>query len=119
MAGWNLALRFALEIAALVGVAAGAWSLTGGVWRWIAAAVAALAAVTAWGVFNVVGDPSRSGRAPVEVSGVQRLTIEAMVLGLGIVGLVIVVPWLGVIVACATVVHYGFSRTRLAWLLRF
>lgn len=35
MAGWNLALRFGLEVVALVGLAVGAWHLTSGGVRWL------------------------------------------------------------------------------------
>ena len=36
IAGWNLGLRFALELTALVGFAVAAWKLTDGAWRWVA-----------------------------------------------------------------------------------
>ncbi len=34
MAGWNLALRFGLELGALVGLGYGAWKLAPGLTRW-------------------------------------------------------------------------------------
>ena len=117
MAGWNLGLRFVLEIAALVGIAAGAWSLGGGALRWFTAPAASLAAATIWGVFNVVGDPSRSGRAPVEVPGGTRLALEFAVLGLGMLGLAVTAPWLAALGSCGIVVHYGFGWPRIAWLV--
>ena len=79
--GWNLALRFALELGALAGIGAGAWALTSGGWRWVAVVIAPLAAATSWGTFNVLDDPSRSGEAPVEVPGWVRLGVELLVFG--------------------------------------
>jgi hypothetical protein len=40
-----------------------------------------LLAATAWGVFNVKGDPSRSGKAPVPVPGIVRLLLELAFFG--------------------------------------
>jgi Protein of unknown function (DUF2568) len=118
MAGWNLALRFALEVMSFVGIAVGAWSLTDGALRWIAVIAAPLAAAVVWGTFNVAGDPSRSGRAPVEVTGPVRLLVELSVLGLGMAGLLFTVPWLGALGVCCVLVHYGAGWPRVAWLLR-
>lgn len=118
MPAWNLALRFVLELAALVGIAVAAWSLTDGAWRWVISALAVAVAATVWGTFNVVGDPSRSGRAPVAVSGVQRLAVEFLVLGLGVVGLLVIAPRFGVASAIAVVIHYGASWPRVSWLVR-
>ena len=69
MPGWNLALRFGLDLAALAGLAAAAWKLGSGPGRWIGVVAVPVAAATVWGVFNVLDDPSRSGAAPVEVNG--------------------------------------------------
>ena len=73
MAAWNLGLRFGLELAALAGFGIAAWRLADGAWRWAAAIGVPLAAAVFWGVFNVPGDPSRSGEAPVVVPGVVPL----------------------------------------------
>ena len=48
MAGWNLALRFGLEVAALAGLATAAWRLTNGIWRWPAVVAVPLIAAIAW-----------------------------------------------------------------------
>jgi hypothetical protein len=118
MPGWNLLLRFLLEIAALVGIALGVWSIATGAWRWVVATAATLLAVTLWGVFNVEGDPSRSGRAPFPVSGRTRLAVELVILGAGGVGLLATVPLMGVLTLCGLVLHYGFGWRRVCWLLR-
>jgi hypothetical protein len=118
MAGWNLALRFGLEIAALVGIAAGAWELADGPLRWVTVVGMPAAAAAVWGVFNVPEDPSRSGEAPVEVPGWGRLLVELAVLGGGAVGFA-VAGWAVVAVGYAilTVVHYLVSWRRIEWLI--
>ncbi len=118
MAGWNLTLRFALELAALAGIAAAAWRTSGGAWRWVAAIGLPLLAMAAWGTFNVPDDPSRSGNAPVEVPGAVRLTIELAVLGAGAAGFLWRGPrWIGAALAALIVVHYVTSIDRAQWLL--
>lgn len=118
MAGWNLALRFALEIVALVALGLAGWKLGSGAMRWILAiAIPALAAV-AWTVFNVPNDPSRSGEAPVEVSGWIRLAVELLVLGGGAVALWYAgQPALALGYAALIVLHYATSIDRIRWLI--
>ncbi len=118
MAAWNLALRFGLEVAALAGLGLAGWTLAVGPLRWIAAVLLPVAAAAAWGVFNVLGDPSRSGNAPVEVPGWLRLTLELAVLGGGAVALVAVGhPALGAGMAALVVLQYATSWARVRWLL--
>ena len=75
----NLALRFILELGALVAMAMWGWHLGGGTEGWFgyifAMALPILAAII-WGIFNVPNDPSRSGAAPIIVPGFVRLLIE-------------------------------------------
>ena len=119
MAGWNLALRFALELAALAGLAAGAWKLGSGSSRWIAAVAVPVTAAVVWGVFNVLDDPSRSGAAPVEVNGVIRLTLELVILGGGAAAVGFAARLeLGLVFAIAIVGHYLASLNRIEWLVR-
>ena len=77
----NLAVRFLLEILALV--AFGAWAKAQflGTPGFILMILIPLLAATIWGVFNVKGDPSRSGKAPVSVPGLVRLLIELVFFG--------------------------------------
>lgn len=118
IAAWSLALRFGLELTALVGLGVGAWGLFGGVLRWVAAAVFMVGAAGVWGTFNVAGDPSRSGAAPVAVSGLGRLAVEASVLGAGAVGLVVGAgPVVGGVFIVLVVFHYVASVGRVKWLL--
>lgn len=118
MAGWNLALRFALEIGALIGLGIAAWQSTSGPARWIAAVAAPLAAAALWGTFNVLDDPSRSGEAPVEVAGWLRLVIELTILGGGAVAIGIVAGRIaGIVFAVLILVHYAASWSRIQWLM--
>lgn len=118
MPGWNLALRFGLELAALAALGLAAWTLTSGPLRWVAAVALPLVAVAAWGVFNVVGDPSRSGAAPIEVSGWVRLSLELLILGGGAAALIASGQrGLGAALALLIVVQYATSLPRVRWLL--
>jgi hypothetical protein len=118
MAGWNLALRFALEMAALIGFGMAAWQSTSGPARWIAAIAVPLAAAALWGTFNVLDDPSRSGEAPVEVAGWLRLVIELTILGGGAVAIGIVAGRIaGIGFAVLILVHYAASWSRIQWLM--
>jgi hypothetical protein len=118
MAGWNLALRFGLEIAALAGIGLAAWHATSGAIRWLAVIVAPLTAAVIWGVFNVLNDPSRSGEAPVEVTGAVRIAIELAILGAGVLAVAYAGhPVLAAGFATLVVVQYATSRSRIEWLL--
>lgn len=72
----NLGLRFALEMTALL--ALGVWgSRQGeGVFSVVMALGVPILAAALWGTFAVPGDPSRSGKAPVPVTGIVRLVYE-------------------------------------------
>lgn len=75
-------------------------------------------AASAWGLFNVPGDRSRSGRAPVQVSGAVRLLVELLVLGGGAVGWFLAGPsWFAWAYTVVLVVHYLLSWDRVGWLL--
>ncbi|MBK5267657.1 MAG: YrdB family protein [Acidimicrobiia bacterium] len=118
MALGNLALRFGLELAALVGLAMGAWASSSGWVRWAAVIVVPVTVAAIWGVFNVVGDPSRSGDAPIEVPGWLRLGIELVVLGGGAGGFYLSErPNFAIGVGALVIVHYGVSVRRVHWLL--
>ncbi|GJM37682.1 MAG: hypothetical protein DHS20C19_10490 [Acidimicrobiales bacterium] len=119
MAGWNLALRFGLELAALAGLGLAAWRLTSGPTRWVAVTLVPIAAAVVWGVFNVIDDPSRSGDAPIEVHGWTRLGIEVVVLVGGAVGVALAGrPNLGLVLVALIAVHYASSISRIEWLTK-
>jgi hypothetical protein len=119
MAGWNLALRFGLELGALTGLAVAAWHFSSGVMRWIAVIAVPIVAAVIWATFNVLDDPSRSGVAPVEVNGWVRLGVELLVLGGGALAIALsgqstVAIGFAVLVA----VHYAASTSRIDWLVQ-
>ena len=77
----KLTLRFLLELAALAAMGVWGWSLSDGWLRFLLALGIPLVAAAAWGTFAVPNDPSRSGNAPIAVSGIVRLGVEAAVFG--------------------------------------
>ena len=115
----NLALRFLLELAALLSMGIWGWRQGEGWLRfgW-AALIPLLAAAVVWAVFAVPGDPSRSGSAPVAVQGLVRLGLEAAVFGFGVwafydSGFTRTSLAFGAVVA----IHYAASYDRVASLL--
>lgn len=118
-AWWNLTLRFLLELAALLGLAMAGWSLPDGFGRWILAIALPLVAAVLWGTFAVLNDPSRSGRAPVQVPGAVRLVLELIMLFGGAAGFYLAGhAAIGIAMAMLIALSYAFSLDRLAWLLR-
>ena len=113
----NLAFRFVLEIAALIALGVGAYSAASGPLAWVLAIVVPLVAAVVWGTFNVPGDASRSGKAPVAVQGWVRLPIELAVFGTAVVLLSIAYPVAAVLLGVAVVIHYLLSIDRIRWLL--
>lgn len=115
----NLALRFLLEIAALVAIGYWGFSQHAGIWRFVVGLGGPLVAAVLWGIFAVPDDPSRSGRAPVPVPGILRLLLELAVIGFGAWALFDAdSPVLALILAGLTVFHYALSYDRVNWLLR-
>jgi hypothetical protein len=115
----NLAIRFLLELAALLAMGFWGWRQGGSTTRYVFAALVPLAAAALWGIFAVPGDPSRSGSALVAVPGALRLGLEAAFFAFAVWGLY----QLGSValartMAAALAVHYAVSYDRLAWLLR-
>ena len=119
-AWWNLTLRFLLELAALSGFGLAGWHFgDSSFWRWPLALFLPVAAAALWGVFAVPGDPSRSGAAPIPVSGGVRLLLELFVFCGGaaaywIAGHNVAALVLAILVA----IHYALSVDRIDWLLR-
>lgn len=114
----NLAFRFVLEITALTAIAVGGYATSSGAWAWILAITLPLVAAVVWGTFNVPGDRSRSGEAPVSVSGGVRLIIELGVFALAVVLLSFVAPFVALLFGIAVAIHYLLSLDRIRWLLR-
>lgn len=118
MAWWNLALRFLLELAAVFAIGAWGWSVSEGWPRYVLMIGLPLVAIALWGTFNVRGDPSRSGNAPVPVPGLVRLLVELIVLGSG--GAAMFMVWSyppALIYTGAVIIHYTAGWKRLVWLV--
>ena len=77
-----------------------------------------IAGTVLWGLFNVPGDPSRSGAAPVPVRGIVRLAGELAFFALGAWALATSgYGGLGIALAIAVAIHYAISYDRIAWLI--
>ena len=122
MGSFNLILRFLLELAALVSLGIWGWQQgkEGAVWFSYALAVGLpIIAAVVWGIFNVPDDPSRSGKSPVVVPGIIRLTIELIFFALATwalydLGLTRLSGIFGVVVF----IHYIVSYKRIFWLIK-
>jgi len=115
----NLAIRFCLEIGVLIAVGMWGWQQTDGWMRWVIAIGLPLVLSVIWGVFNVPGDPSRSGAAPVAVPGVVRLLIEAAFFTFGAWALMSLgYRTFGGVFIIVVIVHYLVSFNRILWLLK-
>jgi len=113
----NLIVRFMLEIIALVAI--GAWAKTqfSGVPGYVMMILIPLIAAVIWGTFNVKGDPSRSGKAPVPVPGLVRLLIELIFFAFATWTLFHFNLTYGWVFGGITLVHYALSYDRIQWLL--
>lgn len=115
----NLAVRFVLEIGALIALGRWGWNAADGFLRYVLAlGIPALAAVL-WGTFAVRNDPSRSGKAPVPVPGLLRLVLEFAFFGAATAALLASGSrQLGWIFGVVVIVHYLLSYDRILWLIR-
>jgi hypothetical protein len=114
----NLIFRFILELCALTAIAIWGWKQSDGLFRFVLSIGIPIILAAIWGVFAVPDDPSRSGSAPVIISGIVRLAIELAIFAFAIwvlqdVGS-IKLSWIfGITVAF----HYFISYDRIIWLI--
>jgi hypothetical protein len=116
--GANDALRFILELWALV--AFGYWGLNQdfGLFNYALMLILPIAAAVLWGVFAVPNDPSRSGGAPVPVPGAVRLLLEFLILGSAFVAMYVEgLLYLSLIFGVLVIIHYVLAHERIRWLL--
>jgi len=115
----NLAVRFLLEVSALISSGVWGWYQSE-LWpRYLLAVAIPLALATIWGVFAVPNDPSRSGKAPVTTSGIPRLLIELAIFVFA-VWMLYDLDYFGwsLTFGLITLIHYALSYDRVQWLLR-
>lgn len=114
----NLALRFILEILALVAIGYWGWTTNSGVLRYLLAFGAPLLAAVLWATFRAAGDAS-GGEPIVPVPGWLRLLLEGAMFVFATWGLyragAVQATWL---FGGVTLFHYLISYDRIAWLLR-
>jgi hypothetical protein len=113
-----LAIRFLLELAALLAMGFWGWKEHQGWFRVFPALAVPLIAAALWITFAVPGDPSRSGSAPIAVPGSLRLALELMVFAFA--------AWalydagsvkLSAILGGSVCLHYLASYDRVRWLV--
>lgn len=115
---FNLIIRFFLEISALI--AAGIWGYqqSENWFRYLWALMIPVLMMTIWVIFNVPGDPSRSGAAPIVIPGFMRLLLEFAFFAFAIWALQKTGnPRLSLSMGIIVFLHYLLSYDRVAWLL--
>lgn len=114
----NLALRFVLEILALIAAGKWGWHQSEGWLRYALAIGIPIVLAVIWGTFAVPDDPSRSGMAPVPTPGMIRFFIEIAIFGFA--------TWViidmgfsrtGLVFGIIILLHYLISYDRIQWLL--
>jgi hypothetical protein len=114
----NLAIRFLLEMSALVSFGMWGWKQGDGWLRYVLAIGIPIILAAIWGTFAVPNDPSRSGSAPILTPGIIRFAIELGFFALATwsiyhMGFIKVSLVFGIIV----VFHYIISYDRIIWLM--
>ena len=115
----KLALRFFLEVSALIAFGLWGFGHFESPLRVLAAILLPVLFALLWGVFAVRDDPSRSGKTIIATPGVIRLILELALFGTAAwMFLDLAYSRLALIFATGTAVHYIFSFDRMDWLLK-
>ena len=114
----NLIFRFILELCALISIGIWGSKQVDGSFKLALSIGIPIIIAFIWGIFAVPNDPSRSGKAPVAVSGIVRLLIEFAIFAFAVwslysIGFISLSGILGI----ALLVHYSLSYDRIIWLL--
>lgn len=114
----NLALRFILELSALVISGIWGYHLSESWSRFLLAVLIPLIFAALWGVFAVPGDPSRSGKTVFPTPGKVRLVLE-LILFSAATGMIsaLTKTWLAWVFGGIVLIHYIISYDRISWLL--
>lgn len=114
----NLALRFILEIAALIALGYWGWMANEGVLRYALAISLPIAAAVLWATFRVTGEAG-ADQPIFAVPGVVRLLMEVAFFSFAVWGLyqagAASTAW---ILGGIVLVHYLISYDRIWWLLQ-
>ncbi len=111
--------RFLLELVALGAVSFWSWKSFEGWTGAVMAFVIPFTLAVIWGTFAVPDDPSRSGKAPVPISGLLRLVLELSFFVFAVwcffeMGL----SGMGKAFALLVLIHYFISLDRIRWLIK-
>ena len=115
----NLAFRFLLEIMAISSMIFWGVKQDAGVIRYFYIIGIPISMMLIWSFLAVPGDMSRSGKAPIPVSGPLRLFIEVSIFTIAVLMLSAISQpkvWLGYLILL--VLHYILSYDRVLWLLK-
>ena len=115
----NLVLRFILEVVALISFSIWGWKQFDGWLRFVLAFGIPIILAIMWAIFAVPKDPSRSGDAPIVISGILRLLLELAFFAFAVwclqdLGLIKSSLIYGLVI----LIHYTISYDRIQWLLR-
>ena len=116
----NLAVRFALELAALAALGRWSWMAQSGALRWLLVLGIPVIAATAWGLLRVPNEPHHHAKhGVIAVRGPVRLLVEAALFGGAVAALAAsgATGWAWGM-AAVTLAHYLVSWDRVVWLLR-
>lgn len=115
----NLALRFILELTAIVALGIFGYRAFDGGLGVLAAILLPLGFAVIWGVFAVRGDPSRSGKTVVDTPGILRLFLELVLFGLAVAALYLSgYTLLSFVYLIIIIIHYLLSFDRIRWLVK-
>jgi hypothetical protein len=115
----NLAIRFILEVIAIMTFGIWGFGLSDSWSRILLAILFPLVFVLLWGVFAVQNDPSRSGKTVVSTPGFIRLILELILFGSAVLmQLNLQYPIFGLIFGIAVGGHYILSYDRIIWLFK-
>ena len=114
----NLMIRFLLELAALGSAGLWGWKSFDGSLQYAVGLGLPILMTIVWGTFAVIDDPSRSGKAPIAVSGLIRLMIEFIFFALAVWAVFnLEYTRLSYALGGIVIIHYLVSYDRVKWLL--
>ena len=115
----NLAVRFILEIIALIALGYGGWHAGEGLLRYLLAIGLPLLMAYLWGAYRTPNEPHHPQHTTRPIPGWARLLLEAVTFGGGAWGFFSTgaTTW-GWLFVAVVLVHYALSYDRVAWLLR-